>query len=264
MAHGVRKVVAQGRLAADAGSEDVLDEEKVSIWRGISQAGRDPRVWLFATLQMATTASISYSHFFPTLIKQIGFKSNTTVLLLTSPPYLFAFVWALSFATVADRRQNRSVSAGISAMVAMLGSILMITVLNNHWARYAFTFLVCAGTFGVYSTTYTWLSSTIPRPPVKRAAAIGIANSCANLASLFANYFWLDEYAPLFRESWGCTLAFQALAFSAIVALRFVLMRGNKKFEKVIRETDPDDMVAMARLDDDAQRAVLNGFKYIT
>jgi hypothetical protein len=140
----------------------------------------------------------------------------------------------------------------------------MITVLNNHWARYAFTFLVCAGTFGVYSTTYTWLSSTIPRPPVKRAAAIGIANSCANLASLFANYFWLDEYAPLFRESWGCTLAFQALAFSAIVALRFVLMRGNKKFEKVIRETDPDDMVAMARLDDDAQRAVLNGFKYIT
>jgi MFS family permease len=258
------KVVAQGRLAADAGSEDVLDEEKVSIWRGISQPGRDPRVWLFATLQMATTASISYSHFFPTLIKQIGFKSNTTVLLLTSPPYLFAFVWALSFATVADRRQNRSVSAGISAMVAMLGSILMITVLNNHWARYAFTFLVCAGTFGVYSTTYTWLSSTIPRPPVKRAAAIGIANSCANLASLFANYFWLDEYAPLFRESWGCTLAFQALAFSAIVALRFVLMRGNKKFEKVIRETDPDDMVAMARLDDDAQRAVLNGFKYIT
>jgi hypothetical protein len=99
---------------------------------------------------------------------------------------------------------------------------------------------------------------------VKRAAAIGIANSCANLASLFANYFWLDEYAPLFRESWGCTLAFQALAFSAIVALRFVLKRGNKKFEKAVRETDPDDAEAMARLDDDAQRAVLNGFRYIT
>jgi MFS family permease len=244
------KVIAQGRLAADAGSEDVLGEENISIWRGIAQASMDIRVWLFACLQMATTASISYSHFFPTLIKQIGFKDNTKVLLLTSPPYLFAFVWALSFATVADRKQNRSISAGISAIVAMVGSILMITVLNNHWARYAFTFLVCAGTFGVYSTTYTWLSSTIPRPPVKRAAAIGIANSCANLASLFANYF--------------CTLAFQALAFSSIVALRLVLRRGNKRFEQAIRETDPDDTAAMAQLDEDSQRAVLNGFRYIT
>jgi MFS family permease len=258
------KVIAQGRLAADAGSEDVLGEENISIWRGIAQASMDIRVWLFACLQMATTASISYSHFFPTLIKQIGFKNNTKVLLLTSPPYLFAFVWALSFATVADRKQNRSISAGLSAIVAMVGSVLMITVLNNHWARYAFTFLVCAGTFGVYSTTYTWLSSTIPRPPVKRAAAIGIANSCANLASLFANYFWLDQYAPNFRVSWGCTLAFQALAFFSIVALRFVLRRGNKRFEQAIRETDPDDTAAMAQLDEDSQRAVLNGFRYIT
>jgi MFS family permease len=258
------KVIAQGRLAADAGSEDVLGEENISMWRGIAQASRDIRVWLFACLQMATTASISYSHFFPTLIKQIGFKNNTKVLLLTSPPYLFAFVWALSFATVADRKQNRSISAGVSAIVAMVGSILMISVLNNHWARYAFTFLVCAGTFGVYSTTYTWLSSTIPRPPVKRAAAIGIANSCANLASLFANYFWLDEYAPNFRVSWGCTLAFQALAFSSIVALRFILRQGNKRFEQAIREMDPNDTIAMAQLDEDSQRAVLNGFRYIT
>lgn len=116
------KVVAQGRLAADAGSEDALGEENVSIWRGISQAIKDVRVWLFACMQMATTASISYSHFFPTLIQQIGFKNRTTVLLLTSPPYLFAFVWALSFAVVADRKQNRSISSGISAIVAMLVS----------------------------------------------------------------------------------------------------------------------------------------------
>jgi hypothetical protein len=31
----------------------------------------------------------------------------------------------------------------------------MITALYNPWTRYAFTFLVVAGTFGVYSTTYT-------------------------------------------------------------------------------------------------------------
>ena len=258
------KIVAQGRLAADVGSDEVLDEEKVSIWVGIAQAAKDVRVWLFACLQMSTTASISYSHFFPTLIKEIGFKSNTTVLLLTSPPYLFAFFWAISFATVADRKQNRSVSAGISAIVAMVGSILMITVLHNHWARYSFTFLVCAGTFGIYSTTYTWLSSTIPRPPIKRAAAIGIANSLANLASLFANYFWLDQYAPTFRVSWGCTLAFQALAFASILGLCFLLKRGNKRFESIAEEVNPNDAATMMHLDDETQQAVRNGFRYIT
>lgn len=258
------KIVAQGRLAADIGSEDPLGEEGVSIWSGIHQALKDPRVWLFACLQMATTASISYSHFFPTLIKQIGFKNNTEVLLLTSPPYLFAFIWSLSFATAADRKQNRSVTAGISAVVAITGSILMIAVLHNPWARYAFTFLVCAGTFGVYTTTYTWLSSTIPRPPMKKAAAIGITNSCANLASLFANYFWLDQYAPYFRESWGCTLAFQALILACILALRYLLKRGNKRFEEVAQVTDPNDAAAVVQLDDDTQRAVLNDFRYIT
>ncbi|KAJ5911718.1 uncharacterized protein N7473_001021 [Penicillium subrubescens] len=166
------KVVAQGRLAADAGSDSLLDEEKVPITRGLIWAAKDLRTWMFACLQMATTASISYSHFFPTLIKQLGFKNSTTVLLLTSPPYLVAFFWALSWAYVADRRQVRSMPAGVSECLAMVGTILLIAIKDSFWARYGFTFLVCCGTFGVYSTTYAWLSSTITQPPIKRAIAI--------------------------------------------------------------------------------------------
>jgi hypothetical protein len=77
----------------------------------------------------------------------------------------------------------------------------MITALHNPMAQYALTFLVAAGTFGVYSMTYTWLSSTIPRLCVRRAAAIGIAKSFAKFASLYANYLWLDDCALLFRVS---------------------------------------------------------------
>lgn len=154
------KVVAQGRLANDAGSDILLDAERVPIIRGIKWAAKDTRVWLFACLQMATTATISFSHFFPTLIQQIGFNDNTTVLLLTSPPYVVTFVWAMSWAWVADRRQFRSVPAGIPQCLAILGTILLITV-PGYWARYAFTFLASCGTFGVYATTYAWLSPAI-------------------------------------------------------------------------------------------------------
>ncbi|KAJ5444321.1 uncharacterized protein N7458_008193 [Penicillium daleae] len=257
------KVVAQGRVAADAGSDTVLDEEKVPITRGLMWAAKDVRTWIFACLQMATTASISYSHFFSTLIKQLGFKNSTTVLLLTSPPYLVAFFWALSWAWAADRRQTRSIPSGISQCVAIIGTILLIAVDGSLWARYAFTFLVCCGTFGVYSTTYAWLSSTITQPPIKRAVAIGIANTCANIASLFANYFWLDQYAPTYRQSWGCLLAFQALGLCCILTLRFMLQRANKKFESLANEADVTDALFIARLDEDERKAVQNGFRYI-
>ncbi|OOQ83477.1 allantoate permease [Penicillium brasilianum] len=257
------KVIAQGRLAADAGSDSVLDEEKVPITRGLIWAAKDLRTWMFACLQMATTASISYSHFFPTLIKQLGFKNNTTVLLLTSPPYLVAFCWALSWAWVADRRQIRSIPAGISQCLAMVGTILLIAVGDTLWARYGFSFLVACGTFGVYATTYAWLSSTITQPPIKRAVAIGLANTCANIASLFANYFWLDQYEPAYRQSWGCLLAFQALGLSCILTIRFTLQRANKKFESLSNEADVMDPLFIERLNLDERKAVQNGFRYI-
>lgn len=257
------KVIAQGRLAKDAGSEQVLDHDEVSVWKGISWAVSDYRVWIFACLQMATTATISFSHFFPTLIKELGFKNNTTVLLLTSPPYLFAFFWSIGFAFDADRRQTRSPHAFISGVVALIGMIGQIALTHQRWPRYALTFLVSAGTFGIYSTTYAWLSSTIVQPPIKRAAAIGIANTCANLASLFANYFWLDEYLPYFRQSWICIMAFQLLGLTCIIGMRFVLARRNKEFDRLRQEVDPVDGVALHRLDVDSQRAVTQGFKFV-
>lgn len=259
------KIVAECRLAADAGSEETLaeGEGEVSIWTGLAWAIKDYRVWLFACLQMATTSSISFSHFFPTLIQGLGFKNNTTVLLLTSPPYLFSFIWALSFAWDADKRQKRSPHAAISAVTAIAATVVTISLTDQQWARYAMTFFVCSGTFGIYSTTYTWLSSTIVRPPVKRAAAIGIANTLANTASLFANYFWLDKYEPYFRQSWACILAFQVLGLTCILSLRYLLKSSNAKFDRLEEEMDVHDDTAIRQLDEVSQRAVLNGFRYV-
>lgn len=259
------RIVAQCRLAVDAGSAETLaeDEGRVSIWTGLAWAVKDYRIWLFACLQMATTASISFSHFFPTLIQGLGFKNNTIVLLLTSPPYMFSFIWALSFAWEADRRQTRSPHAAISAVIAITGTVITIILSNKQWARYALTFLICSGTFGIYSTTYTWLSSTIAKPPVKRAAAIGISNTLANTASLFSNYFWLDKYEPYYRQSWGCILSFQILGLACILTLRHSLKRSNIQFDNLANQIDAHDEAAIRWLDEVSQRAVLNGFRYV-
>jgi hypothetical protein len=59
-------------------------------------------------------------------------------------------------------------------------------------------------------------------------------------------------------------LGFQALALACIHTLRYLLKQGNKRFGKLVLETNSDDAAAMAQLDDDTQRAVLNGFRYVT
>lgn len=257
------KVVAQSRLAIDAGSEQVLTEGTPSIMRSLGHAAKDYRTWLFACMQMACTASISYSHFFPTLIKGLGFKSNTTTLLLTSPPYMAAFIWALSIAFIADRQQVRSPWAGSSAIIALVGAIIVVALpIEYQWPRYAMMFLLVIGTYGVYCTTYTWLSSTIVRPPAKRAAAIGIANSFANLASFYGNYFWLDEYGPAFKQSWGCVIAFLFLCASCIFTLRFTLNRRNKKFDELQARYERGEVNELS-LNEEQERAVKNGFRYV-
>ncbi|KAK5110898.1 hypothetical protein LTR62_005436 [Meristemomyces frigidus] len=257
------KDIAQARLAVDVGSDDILDEEKIGIGKSLLQAAKDHRVWLFACMQMATTASISYSHFFPTLLKGLGFKNAFITLLLTSPPYVLGFFYAISLAWAADRMQLRSPFAGTSAVVALIGGIMAVALPSHaQWPRYVAMFFLVCGTYGIYCATYTWLSSTIPRPPAKRAASIGIANSFANLASFYANYFWLDKYAPDYTESWGTVIAFLVLALLCISALRFSLNRSNKKFERLAGEAAAGDL-DMRGLSEEEHRAVVNGFRFV-
>ncbi|KAF5594142.1 major facilitator superfamily transporter [Fusarium subglutinans] len=160
--------------------------------------------------------------------------------------------------------RKRSPHAAISGLTAIAATIALVAITDQKWPRYALTFLVSAGTFGIYSTTYPWLSSTIVQPRVKRAASIGIANTLANSASLFANYFWLDQYGPDFRVSWACILAFQGLGFACIMGLRYSLKRANKAFDELSATVDETSEENVNRLDKDSQRAVLKGFRFIT
>lgn len=260
------RVVAQGRLAVDAGSDELVSEDNAgdSIWLGLRWAASDYRVWLFAFLALSSAGSMAFAYFLPTLIKDLGFRSNTLVLLLTSPPYMFAFFWAIGMGFAADRFQKRSPYALFFSITAIAGTICQVALGEQQWARYAMNFLVCTGVFGLYTISYAWLSSTIAKPRIKRAVAIGISNTMANVSTLAGNYFFLDKFAPYYRQSWACILGLLSLGLLCILALRFSLQRANKRFDRLAAETDINDPIAMARLTEEEDRAVRNGFRYVT
>lgn len=209
------------------------------------------------------TTSTDVAQFFPTLIEGLGFENNTTALLLTSPPYVAAFFWAMGTATAADKLQKRSPFALTSCVLALIGGIMAVTLpSDSRWPRYGAMFFLCSGTYGIYTTTYTWLSSTIVQPQSKRAASIGIANSLANLASFYGNYFWLDKYGPGFEESWGIIIAFLALSGICMLAIRWSLGRSNNHFESLVARDESGELDARP-LNCDEHRAISSGFRYV-
>jgi nitrate/nitrite transporter NarK len=94
-----------------------------------------------------------------------------------------------------------------------------------------------------------WIQSTIPNPPAKRAAAIGIINAMGNIGSIPGAYIYPSSYGPYYVKSFGAEFAI--LSFAVIIAftLRTYLKSLNKKLdveeqqettqESTVSETQP-------------------------
>ena len=85
-------------------------------------------------------------------------------------------------------------------------------------------------------TFYTWISSTFPRPPSKRAVAIGFINAFGQLGSISGSYIWPESWGPSYRYSYAICIATNGLGIVMIIALRTHLRALNKKAEKEEQE----------------------------
>jgi len=118
----------------------------------------------------------------------------------------------------------------------MVGFIISLGTANVG-ARYFSMFLMAAGYSG-FSLTIVWVSNVIPRPPAKRAAAIGVVNGIGNLGNLMGSYTWKAAWGPQYHQSMIISLC--SLALSSVMAwgIRRHLIRLNRKL-------DEDERIAM-------------------
>lgn len=112
--------------------------------------------------------------------------------------------------------------------IGILGFAISMSTLNAA-ARYAALFLQ-ASSYAGYIVFYSWISSSFPRPPAKRAVAIAIINACAQLGNIAGSYVWgLEENG--YRKSYGIVLAMFVVAIVGCWVTRFMLANLNKQFE---------------------------------
>lgn len=81
---------AERELAHDRIHKDTVKvRDDTSTWKGLQEACKDPKLWIFMAMQHSHLAASGFKNFFPTIVETLGFGRNAT-LALTCPPYLIA------------------------------------------------------------------------------------------------------------------------------------------------------------------------------
>ncbi|KFH45921.1 putative transporter -like protein [Hapsidospora chrysogenum ATCC 11550] len=197
--------LASWRLEEDIGSDDWTNSEEQTLWHGFKLAIEDVKVWVL--------------------------YSNVITLLLTTPPYVLGVITTFINAWHADKTGERFFHVTIPLCLAVVVFIISAATINTA-ARYVAMMLMISGLYSGYTTALAWISNTLPRPPAKRAAALGLINAVSNCASIYASYLYPSSASPRYTGAFIHNCVMAAVAIAAAFVLRLMLARLNKKLDK--------------------------------
>ncbi|KAK0206086.1 MFS general substrate transporter [Desarmillaria ectypa] len=235
------RLIAQGRLVKDVGIVDNPDEKERTgsgVFRGLLQAITDVKVWGLAHVDFLRPPlfmyftylmGLSFGQYLPTITATLGF-STTITLLLTFPPWAFATLFALANSWHSDRTGEKFGHIALSYGFALLGYVVALSA-KTVAGRYVSLFGMCMG-FSGGIILLGWISTSIPRPPVKRAASIAFVNGFANIGQIPASYLWPSKWGSKYWQSFATEICLLALSLSIGFAYRQYLVSLNKKLEK--------------------------------
>lgn len=88
------------------------------------------------------------------------------------------------------------------------------------------------GLYSGYTTALAWISNTLPRPPAKRAAALGFINAVSNAPAIYTSYLYPSKAAPQYEAAFIHNCLMAAMSIVAAGVLRVMLARLNRKLDR--------------------------------
>ncbi|KAK9784537.1 hypothetical protein SCARD494_12792 [Seiridium cardinale] len=222
------QLVAEWRIRKE--NAGIVDEDPESIWWGLKQALVDPKLYMFVVMQMALITAQSFNNFFPSIVGTLGYDSTKT-LLLTAPPYFFAFLVSLAISFHASYKHERGYHIAVPMIFALIGNILAMFVPSTG-GRYFSMFLMTGGSYSPYNLCVSWVSASLPRPRAKRAAALAIVNfMSAGMAHWYTAYMFPDSQKPRYFAGGGVMSGACIVCGGMALYLKYYLKKENKIFE---------------------------------
>jgi len=218
------RAVAVLRMTEDVGEADA-DSEEQGVFDGLIMAVKDAKIYVLMLTFTAYVVGLSFNAFFPSLTTTLGFARIPT-LLMSAPPWVFACIVSLLNAWHADRHQERFWHIVGPIIGGLVGFIISMST-SNTAARYVALFLQAAAYAG-FIVFYSWISSSFPRPPAKRAVAIAMVNAFSQLGNIAGSYVW-NMKANGYRNSYGVVTAMFGVTILGCIVFRMILVRLNKR-----------------------------------
>lgn len=151
--------------------------------------------------------------------------------------------------------------------MGVVGFVISMST-TNVAARYVALFLQ-AGSYAGFIVFYSWISSSFPRPPAKRAVAIALINAFSQLGNVAGSYVW-DLKENGYRKSYGIVLSMFGVTIAGCWVFRMMLNNLNKKLEESETgvETSAGDAKQQAAGDEfvehtDEALRMRKGFRYL-
>lgn len=255
-------------MALEAAEADEDDGEAKSQLHGLKLCVTDPKVWIFAFVYMFLTGALGFGYYFPTLTATLG-HSRFISLVLVAPPYIFVTFWSYAHGYISDRYTSRYWFCLYPIGISLIGFILFMTTTSFGPKYLSFFFMMAL--MNVNGTIFSWIAGVISRPPAKRAAAYALINSLGNSATIWTPYTYLDRETPYFYTGIGICVALITLMAILMTLLRWMLIRENKRLERLENEDTQLTARELARLEKTAQiegitvaeaRALQKGIRY--
>jgi MFS family permease len=212
------------RITEDIGEADE-DSAEESPFAGLLMAVKDVKIYVMMLTFTAYVVGLSFNAFFPTLTGTLGF-SYVPTLLMSAPPWVFSCMVSLLNAWHADKTQERFWHIVGPICVGLVGFIISMST-ENVAARYVALFLQ-ASSYAGFIVFYSWISSSFPRPPAKRAVAIAMINAFSQLGNIAGSYVWTLPQNG-YRKSYGIVTAMFGITIVGCYIFKVILDRLNKK-----------------------------------
>ena len=185
------------RLKEDS---DASRNEKFA-WAGVFQALKDPKVYLYGLCFHTLSLPVyTLSLFLPTIIKGLGY-TTAQAQLLSTPPFVFAFVTTMAVAVLSERTNVKAPFAIGSSALAIVGYIILIT--SHHPAlSYVGTILAAGGIYPAIATIFSWPAINVSGQ-TKRATANALQISIGNIGAIMGTQLYRPIWGPRFLVGHG-------------------------------------------------------------
>lgn len=169
----------------------------------------------------------SVTNFFPSVVETLGY-SKVTSLFLTVPPYGLATMLACLNAWHSDRSSERYWHITLPLYFGASGFIIAAST-TAVAPRYISMILMLSGLYPGFVIALGWVSSTVTRPPAKRAAALALITAFGNSSSIYASYMFQSDMAPRYILAMSICSGAVVLALCCATALRMILVKLNRE-----------------------------------